>query len=47
MTEPKKHLSECMIIKLENQPSQVSEEGRHIGRVITAEPKIDEGPKFF
>jgi len=47
MTEPKKHLSECMIIKLENQPSQVSEEGRHFGRVITAEPKIDEGPKFF
>ena len=36
-----------MIIKLENQPSQVSEEGRHYGRVITAEPKIDEGPKFF
>jgi len=25
----------------------VSEEGRHFGRVITAEPKIDEGPKFF
>ena len=27
MNEPKKYLSECMIIKLENQPSQVSEEG--------------------
>ena len=47
MTEPKKYLSECMIIKLENQPSQVSEKGGHFGRVITAKAKIDEGPKFF
>ena len=27
MNEPKKYLSECMIIKLENQPSQLSGEG--------------------
>ena len=47
MTEPEKHLSECMIIKLENQPAQVSGGRGHFGRVITAEPKIDEGPKFF
>ena len=47
MTEPKKHLSECMIIKLENQPSQVSEEGRHIGRVITASQKLMKDLNFF
>ena len=40
-------LFDFIAFKLENQPSQVSEEGRHFGRVITAEPKIDEGPKFF
>ena len=47
MTEPKKHLSECMIIKLENQPPQEREERRHFGRVIKKKKKIDEGPKFF
>jgi hypothetical protein len=47
MTEPEKHQSECMIIKLENQPAQVSGEGGTLEESLLPSQKLMKDLNFF